>query len=63
MTGNRIFGTFRGGTGRYAGVTGDYSFEWKYMVESGDGAVSGRADDLKGQVRLGAGAPANPVDP
>ncbi len=64
VTGNRIFGTIRGGTGRYAGVTGDYSFEWKYMVESGDGAVSGRADDLKGQVRLrAAGAPTGKVDP
>jgi hypothetical protein len=51
VTGNRIFGTIRGGTGRYAGVTGDYSFEWKYMLESEDGAVSGRADDLKGQIR------------
>ena len=56
-TGNRIFGTIRGGTGRYAGVTGDYSFEWKYMVESGDGAVSGRAIDLKGQFTLGARRP------
>ena len=61
-TGNRIFGTIRGGTGRYAGVTGDYSFEWKYMVESEDGAVSGRADDLKGQIRVSAAAPAGPGD-
>ena len=62
-TGNRIFGTIRGGTGRYAGVSGDYSFEWKYMLDSGDGAVSGRADDLKGQVQVSSAALAAPVNP
>jgi hypothetical protein len=62
-TGNRIFGTIRGGTGRFAGATGDYSFEWKYMVDSEDGAVSGRADDLRGQVRFGASVPAHESRP
>ena len=56
-TGKRIFGTIRGGTGRYAGASGDFSFEWKYMVDSEDGAVSGRADDLRGQVRVGVAGP------
>jgi len=41
-TGDRIIGTVLGGTGRYAGVTGEYSFRWQYMVDSEDGAVSGR---------------------
>jgi hypothetical protein len=62
-TGNRIFGIIRGGTGRYVGVTGDYSFEWKYMVEAGDGTVSGRSSDLSGQFTLGtpaSGPAANP---
>jgi hypothetical protein len=65
-TGNRVFGTFRGGTGRYAGVSGEYSFEWKYMVESDDGAISGRAVDLKGWALLatpvneGSAAPGDP---
>lgn len=62
-TGNRIFGTIRGGTGRFAGATGDFSFEWKYMVESEDGAVSGRADDLRGQVWVGPAAPAPETNP
>jgi hypothetical protein len=62
-TGKRIFGTIRGGTGRFAGVTGEYSFEWKYMLESEDGAVSGRADDLRGQVRVEAAAPAPEKSP
>lgn len=61
-TGNRIFGTIYGGTGRFAGATGEYSFEWKYMVDSEDGAVSGRADDLRGQVRVGVAEPADPGD-
>ena len=53
-TGNRIAGTFLGGTGRYADLTGEYSFQWQYVVESEDGSVSGRSVDLKGRVRLGS---------
>ena len=33
------------------------------MVDSGDGAVSGRADDLKGQIQVSSAAPAAPVNP
>jgi hypothetical protein len=55
-TGNRIVGTFLGGTGRFADVTGDYSFEWEYVLESEDGALSGRAVDLKGRARFGPDA-------
>jgi hypothetical protein len=58
-TGNHIVGTFLGGTGRYAGVTGEYSFQWEYIVESEDGTVSGRAVDLQGQVRLASAAAAH----
>lgn len=57
-TGNRIVGTFQGGTGRYAEVTGEYSFQWRFIVESEDGAVNGRAVDLKGRARLGSAAAA-----
>ena len=52
-SGNHIAGTFVGGTGRYAGVTGDYSFQWQYVLDAEDGAVSGRVVDLKGRARLG----------
>jgi len=51
-SGNQIVGTFVGGTGRYAGVTGDYTFQWQYVVDAEDGAVSGRVVDLKGRARL-----------
>lgn len=49
--GNLIEGTFLGGTGRFVGVTGQYSFRWQYVVESED-VLSGRAVDLKGRVRF-----------
>ncbi len=55
-TGKHIVGTFIGGTGRYAGVTGDYSFQWQYVVDTEDGAVSGRVVDFEGRVRLGQAA-------
>lgn len=51
-TGRSITGTFLGGTGRFAGITGDYSFEWKYVVESEDGGVSGSSVNLQGRARL-----------
>jgi hypothetical protein len=52
-SGNHIVGKFIGGTGRYATVTGDYSFQWQYVVDTEDGAVSGRVVDLKGRARFG----------
>lgn len=59
-TGNRIVGTFVGGTGRYASVSGDYSFQWQYVIDAEDGAVSGRVVDFKGRARFdrAEGAPA-----
>jgi hypothetical protein len=61
-TGNRIVGTFIGGTGRYAGVTGEYTFQWQYVVDAEDGAVSGRVVDFKGRARLGQGSSARAGD-
>jgi hypothetical protein len=50
---NRIAGTFLGGTGRYAGVTGSYEFSWQYVMEAEDGSIQGRAVGLKGRFRPG----------
>jgi len=58
-SGNRIVGTFVGGTGRYAGVSGDYTFRWQYVVDAEDGAVSGRVVDFKGRARFGQAAAAS----
>jgi hypothetical protein len=54
---NHITGTLLGGTGRYAGATGTYAFSWQWVMETDDGALQGRAVDLKGRVKPGAGAP------
>jgi len=56
-TGNRIVGTFLGGTGRYAGATGGYEFAWRFVIEAEDGTVEGQSMGLKGQVRFGAPPP------
>jgi hypothetical protein len=52
LAGQRITGTFVGGTGRYAGATGTYEFSWQYVLENEDGTVQGRAVGLKGRVRF-----------
>lgn len=52
--GNLIQGRFIGGTGRFAGVTGAYSFKWHPLVVTEDGGVSGRVDGLNGWARLGS---------
>ena len=54
-SGRRISGAFTGGTGRYAGITGEYSFEWQYVVEAEAGTISGRAIGLRGRYRIGGG--------
>jgi hypothetical protein len=50
--GNVVQGRFVGGTGRYAGVSGEYSLKWQPLVVTEDGGVSGRVVDLKGWARL-----------
>ena len=49
---NRITGTLIGGTGRFAGVTGNYEFSWQYVLEAEDGSIQGRATGLKGRFRI-----------
>lgn len=51
-TGNRIVGTFIGGTGRYSGATGIYEFSWRFVLETEDGSVQGQSIGLKGSVRF-----------
>jgi hypothetical protein len=53
-TGRRIVGTITGGTGRYAGLSGEFSFTWRYVVPAEDGRIQGRAEDLSGRVRRGS---------
>jgi hypothetical protein len=58
--GERITGTFVGGTGRFAGAEGGYEFRWAYLIDSDDGAVQGHTVELRGRVRTGAAAGAAP---
>ncbi|HEY2711177.1 MAG TPA: hypothetical protein VGI60_01585 [Chthoniobacterales bacterium] len=53
---NHITGKFLGGTGRYAGATGSYEFSWEWVMEAEDGAIQGRAIELKGRVLPGPAA-------
>jgi hypothetical protein len=59
--GARIFGSFTGGTGRYAGARGSYQFAWRFLLEAEDGSVQGQSMGLTGRVRTaapgGGGAP------
>ena len=50
-TGNRFMGTFLGGTGPYAGVSGEYEFEWQYVIRAEDGTIQGRSIGLRGRFR------------
>jgi hypothetical protein len=63
--GNRIVGTFVGGSGRYKGATGTYEFSWRFLLEAEDGTVQGQSMGLSGKVRLvptqsGPGAKSEP---
>ena len=53
-----------GGTGRYAGATGDFAFSWRFVLEAEDGTVQGQSLGFKGRIRVGpqaaAGAGARP---
>ena len=52
-TGRRVTGTITGGTGRFAGVVGDYSLTWQYVAQDVDDIVQGRSVDLQGRLRKG----------
>ncbi|HET9595493.1 MAG TPA: hypothetical protein VFP65_07920 [Anaeromyxobacteraceae bacterium] len=52
-TGRRIVGTITGGTGRWAGITGEYGFDWTWVVET-EGRMQGRTVGLHGRARIAA---------
>jgi hypothetical protein len=55
-TGRRATATITGGTGRFDGLEGTFSFAWLYVVSEGSGEISGRAVDLEGRTRSGSPA-------
>ena len=52
--GQLIEGKLTGGTGRYAGVSGEYSFKWKRIGSVAGSELTGRVVDMKGWARLGS---------
>lgn len=54
--GRQMRGMITGGTGRYAGITGEYEFRWQHLIAVEGNLVNGRAVDLRGRVRSGGGA-------
>jgi hypothetical protein len=52
-TGRRVLGTITGGTGRWSGISGEYAFDWTYVIET-EGRVQGRTVGLTGRARIAA---------
>jgi hypothetical protein len=42
-----------GGTGRYAGFSGEYEFTWRHLIAVEGTQVNGQAVNLRGHVRPG----------
>jgi hypothetical protein len=57
QTGQRLVGLITGGTGPYAGITGEYAMTWQYVATGENEMVQGRAPDLKGSIRRDAAGP------
>lgn len=57
QTGRRSTATITGGSGRYASLTGTYTFTWQFLVRSEDGTIQGRTVGLEGRYRFAAGKP------
>ena len=55
-TGRRTVGAVSGGTGRYAGLTGEFELTWQYVVSDG-ATVQGRTTALKGRFRRAGSEP------
>jgi hypothetical protein len=51
-SGARVVGTITGGTGRWAGITGEYRLDWAWVMSAGEDRVQGRAIGLRGRARI-----------
>ena len=51
--GKKIEGSFIGGTGRFAGASGSYTFTWQFVIDTEDGKIQGQTSDLSGRIRAG----------
>ena len=55
--GQRISALITGGTGRYTGIAGDFTFTWQYVLAADGDRIQGRAADLTGRVRRAGTTP------
>ena len=53
-TGVQVTGSIVGGTGRYAGITGEYELRWRWVVQGDEGSINGRTESLKGRAKVPA---------
>jgi hypothetical protein len=53
-TGRKATGTIAGGTGRYAGLEGTFTFAWQYVVDAGSAEISGHSMNFEGRTRPAA---------
>jgi len=51
QTGRQSAATITGGTGRYAHLTGTYTFTWQYVMPGDQGVVQARVVSMKGRYR------------
>jgi hypothetical protein len=63
-TGRHIVGTVTGGTGRYAGLIGEYEFDWRYLIAGPDGELQGwrRPQGSHAPAGSGGGAAMSPEE-
>lgn len=54
QAGRQTSATITGGTGRYAGISGTYTFTWQYVMPDEHGAVHVRVVSMKGRYRVGS---------
>jgi hypothetical protein len=55
-TGRSATGTITGGTGRWSGLEGEFTFSWKFVVEAGGEDFQALAVNVEGRARRAASA-------
>ena len=60
-TGRTATGTITGGTGRWTGLEGDFTFSWKSVVESEDDEFHAFTVNVEGRARKATPAPKPPA--
>ena len=61
-TGRSATGTITGGTGRWAGLEGEFTFSWQFVVEAGGDEFQALSVNVEGRARRAPKAPA-PTEP